>query len=189
MKFLPVAATLLTAASAQRNHRGGRRGDYLQPPIQTNVSVFDPPDNYTLPQVLYGRVRALECPKKDVLLATWENYTPTDTPEERCPLNCPEVSRGNSLQDSQNSSNRFCQNPYVPIYESYDQGQTWSERSRVYDTQNGWGLRYQPELFELTEKIGDFDVGTLIVASNSIPADLNGTKIDIYTSKDEGYVG
>lgn len=80
------------------------------------------------------------------------------------------------------------QNPYVPIYQSLDQGQTWSERSRVYDTQNGWGLRYQPELHELTEKIGDFEPGTLVLATNSIPADLNGTRIDIYVSQDEGYV-
>lgn len=78
-------------------------------------------------------------------------------------------------------------NPYLPIYESFDQGQTWSERSRVYDTQNGWGLRYQPELFELTEQIGDFEPGTLLVAANSIPSDLNGTRIDIYFSTDEGY--
>ncbi|GAB7365732.1 hypothetical protein MBLNU230_g7069t1 [Neophaeotheca triangularis] len=162
MKYSALAATFATAVAAQR------RGNYIQPPIQTNVSVFDPPDNYTLPRVLYGRVRALECTEKDVLLATWENYLPTETPLERCPDNCPE-------------------NPYLPIYQSYDQGQTWSERSRVYDTENGWGLRYQPELFELTEKIGDFDIGTLVVAANSLPSDINGTKIDIYTSCDEGY--
>lgn len=61
-----------------------------QPPILTNVTVFDPPDTYTVPRTLYARVRALECAKKDVLLATWENYLPTDTPEEPCPSNCPD---------------------------------------------------------------------------------------------------
>lgn len=77
---------------------------------------------------------------------------------------------------------------YIPIYQSYDQGKTWSERSKVYDTVNGWGLRYQPELHEMTEDIGDYPAGTLLVAANSIPADLSETKIDLYASKDEGYI-
>ncbi|KAI6780470.1 uncharacterized protein J7T54_002868 [Emericellopsis cladophorae] len=159
MKSTLTAALLATLASAQQG---------LQPPVQTNVTVFAPPENYTIPKVLYGRVRALECPGNDVLLATWENYLPVDGESEGCPPDCPE-------------------NPYIPIYESFDQGQTWAERSRVYDTQNGWGLRYQPELFELTEQIGDYEPGTLLVAANSIPADLNGTRIDIYFSTDEGH--
>lgn len=60
-----------------------------EPPILTNVTVFDPPEDYTIPRTLYARVRAIECAKKDVLLATWENYLPTDNPEETCPPNCP----------------------------------------------------------------------------------------------------
>ena len=75
---------------------------------------------------------------------------------------------------------------YVPVYQSYDQGQTWSERAKVYDTQNGWGLRYQPELHELKEGIGEYPAGTLLLAANSIPKDLSVTKIDVYASKDEG---
>lgn len=79
-------------------------------------------------------------------------------------------------------------NRYIPIYQSYDQGRTWSERSKVYDQVNGWGLRYQPELYEMTEDIGEYPAGTLLVAANSIPADLSETKIDVYASTDEGYV-
>lgn len=168
MKLFAFAAVCSVAASVNARRPGHYGGRGLQPPVQTNVSVFDPPENYTIPKVLYGRLRALQCSKKDVILATWENYLPTEDNGESCPPNCPE-------------------NPYVPIYQSFDQGQTWSERSKVYDTQNGWGLRYQPELHELTEQIGEFEPGTLILAANSIPADLNGTRIDIYVSKDEGY--
>ncbi|KAI7364983.1 BNR/Asp-box repeat protein [Hortaea werneckii] len=141
-------------------------GKPQQPPLLTNVTVFDPPDNYTVPRTLYARAMALDC--SDTLLATWENYLPTANPEEPCPNNCPE-------------------NPYIPIYQSFDQGETWSERAKVYDRVNGWGLRYQPFLYEMTEDIGDFAAGTLLLAANSIPADLSETKIDVYASEDEGF--
>lgn len=65
MKFTFATAFLAGFVSAQKG---------LQPPLQTNVTVFSPPRNYTIPKVLYGRVRALECPGNEVLLATWENY-------------------------------------------------------------------------------------------------------------------
>ena len=76
--------------------------------------------------------------------------------------------------------------PLHPYLESTDLGETWSERSRVYDTQNGWGLRYQPDLYEMTESIGNYSAGTLLMAANSIPADLSETKIDVYASTDKG---
>lgn len=158
-----------------------------QPPLLTNVTVFDPPENYTVPRTLYARVRALECTEKDVLLATWENYLPTDTPEEPCPDNCPKnpYVYSHFLIYAGELSIRISTR-YIPIYQSYDQGKTWSERSKVYDQVNGWGLRYQPELHELTEGIGEYPAGTLLVAANSIPADLSETKIDVYASTDEG---
>ncbi|KAK3717728.1 hypothetical protein LTR37_005499 [Vermiconidia calcicola] len=134
-------------------------------PLLTNVTVFDPPENYTVPRTLYARVRALEC---GTLLATWENYLPTDNPDETCPDNCPI-------------------NPYMPIYQSTNQGRTWSERAKVFDQVNGWGLRYQPELYEMTEEIGEYPAGTLLLAANSIPADLSVTKIDVYASTDKGF--
>ena len=137
--------------------------------LLTNVTVFDPPDNYTVPRTLYARVRKLSCDGDNTLLATWENYLPTENNTAACPSNCP-------------------LNPYIPIWESTDLGETWSERSRVYDAQNGWGLRYQPDLYEMTEEIGNYSAGTLLMAANSIPADLSETKIDVYASTDKGYV-
>jgi hypothetical protein len=154
-------ALLLPSVSAQN---GGSTRQLL-----TNVTVFDPPENYTVPRTLYARVRKLNCDGSNTLLATWENYLPTENNTAPCPDNCP-------------------LNPYIPIWESTDLGETWSERSRVYDTQNGWGLRYQPDLYEMTESIGNYSAGTLLVAANSIPADLSETKIDVYASTDKGSV-
>lgn len=91
------------------------------------------------------------------LLATWENYGP--------------------------NNNTF---PYFPIYQSTDGGASWNERSRVVDTQNGWGLRYQPFLYELPKQIGKFPKGTVLLSGSSIPDDLSQTLIEIYASFDKG---
>ena len=90
------------------------------------------------------------------LLATWENYSPEP----------PQV--------------------HFPIYKSTDGGENWEEIAQVNDTVNGWGLRYQPFLYELPQAIGDFPAGTLVLAGNSIPTDLSKTKIDVYVSRDSG---
>jgi hypothetical protein len=76
--------------------------------------------------------------------------------------------------------------PYFPIYRSTDHGFTWKEISRVEDTVNGWGMRYQPDLFELQQDLGTFKTGTIFVAGNSIPSDLSKTQIDLYASTDRG---
>lgn len=138
-------------------------------PLFTNITVFDPPSNYTVPRTLYARVMHLDCDGSNTLLATWENYLPTDNASAPCPDNCPI-------------------NPYIPIYQSTDGGETWTERAKVYDTQNGWGLRYQPYLYEMTEPLGNYSAGTLLLAANSIPSDLSLTKLDVYASTDKGYV-
>ena len=90
------------------------------------------------------------------LLSTWENYSPEP----------PAV--------------------HFPIYESRDHGASWEEVSQVHDEVNGWGLRYQPDLFELPEAVGNFEKGTIIVTGNSIPTDLSQTQIDVYASRDKG---
>ncbi|KAJ5289573.1 uncharacterized protein N7443_009826 [Penicillium atrosanguineum] len=90
------------------------------------------------------------------LLATWENYSPEP------PL------------------------VYFPIYRSKDFGKTWSELSKVHDTVNGFGLRYQPFLYYLPEAVGSFKAGTLLLAGNSIPEDLSTTHLDLYASHDDG---
>ncbi|KAF9732570.1 hypothetical protein PMIN06_005649 [Paraphaeosphaeria minitans] len=92
----------------------------------------------------------------DDLLATWENYSPEP----------PMV--------------------YFPIYKSTDQGYTWKELSRVQDTQNSWGLRYQPFLYVLPEDLAGFPAGTVLLSGSSIPTDLSRTQIELYASRDSG---
>ena len=92
-----------------------------------------------------------------VLLATWENYSPEP------PL------------------------VYFPIFKSVDGGETWHEISKVKDQVNNWGLRYQPMLYELPAPVGRYAAGTVLLAGNSIPTDLNYTQIDVYASEDKGY--
>lgn len=115
--------------------------------------LFDPPDNYTDPQVLYARTVQLMDGR---LLATWENYSPEP------PL------------------------VWFPIYESTNGGQSWKEVGKVTDDVNGWGLRYQPFLYELREDIGSYKKGTILCAGNSLPTDLSKTQIDVYASTDKG---
>ncbi|KAF2822516.1 glycoside hydrolase family 93 protein [Ophiobolus disseminans] len=90
------------------------------------------------------------------LLATWENYSPEP----------PKV--------------------WFPIYQSKDGGYTWKELSRVQDTQNGWGLRYQPFLYVLKKDFAGYKEGTVLLAGSSIPTDLSKTQIDLYASTDKG---
>lgn len=92
-----------------------------------------------------------------VLLATWENYSPEP------PL------------------------VYAPIWKSVDGGESWKEIARVTDQVNNYGLRYQPFLYELPARVGKYAAGTVLLATNSIPTDLNYTKIDVYASTDKGY--
>ncbi|CAK4031736.1 BNR Asp-box repeat [Lecanosticta acicola] len=101
--------------------------------------------------------RTLQLKESGVLLATWENYLP--------------------------NNDSF---PYFPIYQSLDYGQTWAERTRVYDQVNNWGMRYQPFLYELEEPIGNFSAGTILLAGSSIPQDLSQTQLELYASADCG---
>ncbi|EAQ88275.1 hypothetical protein CHGG_04894 [Chaetomium globosum CBS 148.51] len=90
------------------------------------------------------------------LLATWENYSPEPPPV------------------------------YFPIFRSTDGGYSWKEISRVQDTANGLGLRYQPFLYILDEPFGDFPKDTVLLAGSSIPTDLSSTQIDLYASTNRG---
>ncbi|KAI0203882.1 glycoside hydrolase family 93 protein [Astrocystis sublimbata] len=94
--------------------------------------------------------------KSGAIIATWENYSPEPP------------------------------NVYFPIYESTDGGASWVQISKVEDTANGWGMRYQPYLYQLPQAIGSYPAGTLLIAGNSVPKDLSKTKIDLYASKDDG---
>ncbi|KAK4103761.1 glycoside hydrolase family 93 protein [Parathielavia hyrcaniae] len=94
--------------------------------------------------------------KDGTLLATWENYSPEP----------PMV--------------------YFPIYRSKDGGVTWKELSRVEDTANGLGLRYQPFLYVLEKSFAGFPKDTVLLAGSSIPTDLSSTQIDLYASTNKG---
>ncbi|GAA2524056.1 RICIN domain-containing protein [Streptomyces longisporus] len=76
--------------------------------------------------------------------------------------------------------------PVFPIYRSTDNGNSWTHISDVADTQNGWGMRWEPQLFELPTAIGNFPAGTLLIAGDSVPSDRSATKIDMYASTDHG---
>lgn len=93
---------------------------------------------------------------QNTLLATWENYSPEPPPV------------------------------YFPIYRSTDHGVSWTHISNVTDQVNGWGLRYQPFLYELPDDFAGFEKGTVLLAGNSIPTDLSQTRIDLYASRDAG---
>ncbi|KAK5947051.1 hypothetical protein PMZ80_001197 [Knufia obscura] len=90
------------------------------------------------------------------ILATWENYSPEP----------PQV--------------------YFPIFRSTDYGRTWSEYSRVEDTERGYGLRYQPHLYVLPGQLGDLPAGTVLISGSAIPTDLSSTHIELYASRDQG---
>ncbi|KAK1985883.1 family 93 glycoside hydrolase [Colletotrichum cereale] len=94
--------------------------------------------------------------KSDDLIATWENYSPE-----------PPIV-------------------HFPIFRSQDGGATWAEIGRVQDTVNGWGLRYQPMLYELPAAFAGLPAGALLLVGNSIPTDLSLTKLDVYASTDGG---
>ncbi|WP_069767180.1 RICIN domain-containing protein [Streptomyces sp. LUP30] len=76
--------------------------------------------------------------------------------------------------------------PVFPIYRSTDNGNSWSKLSDVADTQNGWGMRWEPELFELPTAVGGFPAGTILAAGASVPSDRSAIKIDVYASTDRG---
>jgi hypothetical protein len=76
--------------------------------------------------------------------------------------------------------------PVFPIYRSTDNGNSWNKISDVADTQNGWGMRWEPELFELPQAMGGFPAGTILAAGASVPSDRSAIKIDVYASTDRG---
>jgi len=76
--------------------------------------------------------------------------------------------------------------PYFAIHASVDDGRTWSLLSKVHDTKNGWGMRYQPHLFELPKAVGKLAEGTILCAGNSIPGSMMETDLLLFKSEDRG---
>ncbi|KAI5304500.1 hypothetical protein KEM56_006431 [Ascosphaera pollenicola] len=75
---------------------------------------------------------------------------------------------------------------YYPVFKSTDQGKSWDHVSNITDNVNGWGMRYQPDLYQISRRIGKWPKGTVLCAGNSIPIDLSQTRIDVYASVDGG---
>ena len=76
--------------------------------------------------------------------------------------------------------------PVFSIYKSEDSGLSWKLYSKVHDTKNGWGMRFQPQLFEVPQKTGCLNEGDILCAGNSIPADRSKTQLQLYRSTDRG---
>lgn len=85
--------------------------------------------------------------------------------------------------------------PVSPIMRSTDGGKTWEHLSDMADTKNGWGIRFQPVLFELPKQCGDLPRGTIVFSGNAVPLqacgrenppDFIGTELQFYISRDHG---
>lgn len=128
--------------------------------IFNNITVFAPPESWSSHSTSYARSLLLDqnCETENVLLASW-TFSPPD-------------------------------GPYLPIAKSTDLGHSWNEISRVYFTNRNYtgGIILQPFLFELPQKVGQYPAGTILATGNAIPADFSSTNIEIYASKDHGYV-
>jgi photosystem II stability/assembly factor-like uncharacterized protein len=73
-----------------------------------------------------------------------------------------------------------------PIFESTDSGKTWSKVGDVKDTHKGWGMRWEPFLYQLPQAIGGMAEGTLLCAGLVLPYDRSACEIDLYKSTDAG---
>ncbi|HEU5354424.1 MAG TPA: RICIN domain-containing protein [Actinocrinis sp.] len=76
--------------------------------------------------------------------------------------------------------------PSFPVYKSTDGGASWSYLSQVTDTVNGYGMRWNPQIYELPAQLGGLPAGTLLEAGLSVPADRSSTEILMYDSTDQG---
>ena len=76
--------------------------------------------------------------------------------------------------------------PVTPVWCSRDHGITWEPYSQVEDTQNGFGIRFQPVFMELPQQCGDLPAGTLVFSGNSVPLDFTSTELSFYISRDHG---
>lgn len=76
--------------------------------------------------------------------------------------------------------------PVVPVMCSKDGGVTWEKYSQIEDTQNGYGIRFQPHIYELPEPCGDLPAGAIVMCGNSVPLTFATTELSFYVSLDHG---
>ncbi|ORY04667.1 hypothetical protein BCR34DRAFT_491366 [Clohesyomyces aquaticus] len=89
------------------------------------------------------------------------------------------IATWNSFGDRSNSSILSS----LPVYRSTDEGHTWGPWGKVGSGIPGRRL-VQPHLLVLTEDMGEYEEGTVLLAVNA--ADNNSTNIEIYASEDLG---
>jgi hypothetical protein len=76
----------------------------------------------------------------------------------------------------------------LPVYESRDDGKTWTLLSRVVDTAHAspdWQIDWQPNLYQLPRASGPLPAGTLLFAANSGFVG-GGQDLQLYASQDGG---
>ena len=75
-----------------------------------------------------------------------------------------------------------------PVFESVDGGRTFSAAPVGYvkDTNNGWGNDNCPDLYELPERLGTLEKGTLICVGIATTLNYTETSLDVYYSVDLG---
>ena len=74
----------------------------------------------------------------------------------------------------------FTRRGALPIYRSTDSGETWQFLSEVT------GLRGQPALYEMPQKMGEFPAGTIVASGMAASDDRNKIVLAAYTSADGG---
>lgn len=76
----------------------------------------------------------------------------------------------------------------LPVYESRDDGRSWTLLSRVVDTAHGspdWQIDWQPNLYQLPRASGPLPAGTLLFSANS-GFRGGGQDLQLYASQDGG---
>jgi len=74
----------------------------------------------------------------------------------------------------------FARRGALPIYRSTDNGESWEFVSEVR------GLRGQPALYELPQRVGEFPAGTVVAGGMGVPDDPARSILSAYYSSDGG---
>lgn len=148
------------------------------------VTIFRPPSDYRDQRTLYGRVLQIKNGKVSLDHISSQScrkslliYFST--------VNLARPQAAGTLLTTWESYSPV-EPVAFPIYQSHNNGATWSSFANVTDQKNHYGNRYQPFLYELPSSFGKWSRGTVFLAGNSIPSDLSTTQIVLYVSTDHG---